>query len=356
MLEMVFIMLNSLPFRIILTFFVLMLIRKLFFLGVYTSLKRDMKGKIVIITGSSAGIGKATASQLLNDGADVIFACRDEEKTKRVISSLPKELQKHSHFIKIDLCSFKSIISFVRTFDKQFPTVDILINNAAIFPQHFKITEDGIEETLQSNIMGHIVLTTMLLDKFNNCEAKVLNLASFAHIQSYITKQQIDDMAKDGTFKSIESEFFWNLWMKHHHYSNTKLGNIYFTKHLAEYTQSKYPNIKVVAVNPGLVYTEIARFMYINKVLGSIYNLLFFAYWWISKSALGGAQSTLQCCYLDFNELVSGGYYSDCALKACSNLASSKEIRDSFMKYLSVFFKKSKSLQGHDFLQHELLL
>jgi retinol dehydrogenase-12 len=355
MLEMISIILNSFFFKIFLVLLVLMLIRKIFFLGVYTQLKCNMKGKVVIVTGSSAGIGKATALELLKDGADVVFACRDENKTKRVISTLPEDQQQRAHFIKIDLCSFKSVLGFVKEFKNKFDTIDILINNAAIFPHHFKITDDGIEETLQTNTMGHILLTTLLLEKFNTQGGKIINVSSFAHSQSYLNKQMLDQMVNDETFREIENEFFWNMWMKHHHYSNTKLGNIYFAKHLAEYVESKYPNIKVCAINPGLVYTEISRFVYTNKFTGIVYDLMFFVYWWFSKTAVGGAQTSLHCCYLDFNELVSGGYYSNCALKTCSSLACSKEIRDQFMRYVSIYFKKCRSLHEHEFLKHDLL-
>ncbi len=69
--------------------FILYLIRK-FFNGPATNLSKDMKDKIIVITGSSAGIGKETAKNLLIRNAIVIFANRDEEKTNKVISNMIK--------------------------------------------------------------------------------------------------------------------------------------------------------------------------------------------------------------------------------------------------------------------------
>jgi NAD(P)-dependent dehydrogenase (short-subunit alcohol dehydrogenase family) len=353
--DVIFYFLNSLVFKISLIFIALYTIRKLFLLGTFTNLKQNMKGKVILVTGSSSGIGKATALQLLNDGANVIFACRDDIKAKEIFAGFNSEQIERAHYIKFDLGSFKSVHNLAEEFSQKYSTLDILINNAAIFPGHFKITEDNIEESLQINTMGHILLTTLLLDKFNKNGAKIINLTSFAHVQSYLTVNKVEEMIRDDKFTGIENEFFWNMWMKHHHYSNTKLGNIYFAQHLAEYAQDKHPHIKVVAVNPGLVYTEIARFVYTSKITAVIYNIFFFMHWYISKTPMGGAQTPLHCCYLDFNEMVSGGYYSDCKLKSCSRLASNKDVRDCFMKYLAINFKKSDFLKSHEFTTHELL-
>jgi FlaA1/EpsC-like NDP-sugar epimerase len=63
---------------------VIYLLRK-YFNGPFTKHRRSMKGKIIIITGASAGIGKESALQLLEDGADVIFATRDKKKLMKLL-------------------------------------------------------------------------------------------------------------------------------------------------------------------------------------------------------------------------------------------------------------------------------
>lgn len=323
-------------------------IRKIFLVGTFTPLKKSLVGKLVIVTGSSAGIGKATAHQLLKDGATVIYACRDEEKTRKVFQEIEKEdkeLIKRAHFIKLNLNSFSSVKSFVEEFNKKFVNLDILINNAATFPIDFEVTKDKLESIYQQNYFSQVVLTLMLLDKFNKKEAKILNLSSFCHIQCDFTLESIEEMKRDLTYKKMNDNYFGNVWIKHYHYANTKTALILFTNHLAEYLQKYYPHIKTASVNPGLVYTEFARFFSEHKYLGKIYSVFFFTYMYIAKTPISGAQSSLHCCYLDFENFVSGAYYSDCKVGNLSCLAKDKTIRDAFVKYTKEFLREREDLK-----------
>jgi short-subunit dehydrogenase len=122
------------------------------------------------------------------------------------------------------------------------------------------------------------------------------------------------------------------IWTQHTHYTNTKLGCIYFTQYLTEYLNKNHPHIKTICVNPGLVYTNIGRFIMDHKWIGTIYHYFFFTYLYIAKSALAGAQTVLHTCYLDWKDITSSGYYSDNELKTVSKLAMNKEMRDNFMR------------------------
>ena len=98
--------------------------------GRFTNLRKNMKGKVVIITGSSAGLGKETAFQLLEDGADVIFACRDESKTLNVINShefTNQDCKKRAHFVKLDLASFEDVSNFAEKIKKTFNLFAIVL-------------------------------------------------------------------------------------------------------------------------------------------------------------------------------------------------------------------------------------
>jgi len=323
----------------------LYLIRIIFLTGYFTPLKKSMKGKIVIVTGASAGIGKATAFQLLKDGAEVIYACRNKEKTMKVfddIEKIDKTLLDKAHFMLLDLSSFKSVIEFSKNFQNKYKKVDILINNAATFPRNFKITEDNIESVFQENYFSLVLLCQLLIDSLDKNEGRILNLASFAHVQCDYTEESINILKKDSSFTSINNAYFSNMWTQHYHYSNTKTAIIYYTSHLSEILAKKYPHIKAVSVNPVLVYTEFARFFSEHEYGKYIFKVLFFMYKYIAKTPIGGAQSSLHCCYLDFKDLLSGAYYSDCKLGKLSRLAKDKKIRDMVMEYTFEILNKNQ--------------
>ena len=83
--------------------FVLWLVRR-FFNGPSYTVSKDMKGKLIIITGASNGIGKEAAFDLLRKSAKVIFACRDEKKTMNV-SLLLKNLMSSIQIGKLTFLS-----------------------------------------------------------------------------------------------------------------------------------------------------------------------------------------------------------------------------------------------------------
>ena len=62
--------------------------------GPLNPIKKDLKGKLIIVTGSSDGIGLETAKDLLKSNATVIFACRNKNKTETIINSFPENLKK----------------------------------------------------------------------------------------------------------------------------------------------------------------------------------------------------------------------------------------------------------------------
>ena len=93
-----------------------------------TDLSKDLTGYLIIVTGSSAGIGKITAFKLLKKGATVIFACRNQSKTNEVLNTLPEKLRQKAIFMKLDLSSLTSVENFVKEFTETYEKLDILIN------------------------------------------------------------------------------------------------------------------------------------------------------------------------------------------------------------------------------------
>jgi NAD(P)-dependent dehydrogenase (short-subunit alcohol dehydrogenase family) len=147
----------NVKFLIVPIYILFKIFRKFIILGPYVENLPDLTAKTIIITGerninlnlgSSSGIGQSTAEILAKQGATIIFACRNEKKTKKVIHQIQSKLEGISkenqlHFIEIDLSNFKSIELFHQHFDQKFGRLDILINNAAVISRVEKKTNDN---------------------------------------------------------------------------------------------------------------------------------------------------------------------------------------------------------------------
>ena len=297
----------------------LIIIFALFFLRKYLrggqcKSKHSMEGKVVIITGASSGIGKESAIDLVKHGARVILACRNEKKTKKAMESLNEQEKKLIHYIRLDLSDFNSIIEFVDTVKKGYIKIDILMNNAGLFPQNYEITKDKMEYYLQTNFVGHVLLTFLLFDMLDKNDSRIINLSSVAYTatdyKNDINIKEMYDLTK------TEKKYYKNIQGKSHLYGNTKILMIYFSKFLQKLCEEKYTYIKSAAVHPGAVDTEFMRFINNNNfIITYAFQVFIPIMKYFFKTPIDGAQTQLNLCYIPFNEFISGGYYSDCKVR-----------------------------------------
>ena len=300
--------------------------------------KHDMSGKFIIITGASGGLGKETALDLIKNNARGIFACRIESKAKDAMKLIPNNLKKNAEFLKIDLCSFKSIKEFADKIKSNYPKIDILMNNAGANPTKFILTEDKLDSFIEGNFIGHIYLTTLLLPHFKQ-KSRIINLSSLAHAFAKINKGDILNFSNNDF---IEKKFYTGLSSAFELYSDTKLFMMYFTQYLSLlFEEEKYKNIKSVCLHPGLVNTEFFEKMSQNFASA---KLLFSVGDWamslFAKTPIEGCQTQLYLCYADWDELVSGDYYADCERINTFELGRSKEIRNEVMEWSVNLIKK----------------
>jgi NAD(P)-dependent dehydrogenase (short-subunit alcohol dehydrogenase family) len=306
--------------------------------GPFSKHRRNMKGKVIIITGSSAGLGKESALQLLNDGADVVFATRDKSKTFQILDTLSKENRERAHWIHLDLCSLKSVDSFVEGFRAIFSKVDILMNNAGGLPSEYCITDDNIDSWMQANHISHMYLTYLLIDNFDKEEGRIINVSSVTHKIADFTENSVEKiMGDEGHVRTYYNSFL----RKHVWYGNTKLANIYLTSYLAEVLEKKYPHIKTFSLHPGVVNTEFTRYFSESTILRLSFKLLYPLIYYGTKTSLAGAQTQLDLCYRDLKELENGGYFLDCRLAATSNLGKNNKVRDLVIEHSYNLLKRS---------------
>jgi retinol dehydrogenase 14 len=117
-----------------------------------------MRGKVVVITGASGGVGKEAARGLASRGATVVIVGRDAQK----IAATAKELG--VEFIAGDIGSIHDAKRIAREVRERFQRIDVLVHNAAAIPQTRRETVDGNEEALAVNVLAPYVLTTELAD------------------------------------------------------------------------------------------------------------------------------------------------------------------------------------------------
>ena len=309
--------------------------------GPLNPIKKDLTGKLIIVTGSSDGIGLETAKDLLNSNAKVIFACRNKNKTEAILNKFPENLKKNSIFLELDLESFKSIENFVKEIKLKYPKVDILINNAGMAVGNMKKTEDGYIDTYQVNYLGNALLTLLLLDHFNEKESKIINVSSRAYKRSKI----MEGYSKYLNNYDLMLDYYTKNQSKRMLYADTKLLLNYFTQYLAHLFEEKYPHLKIFCLHPGVILTN---FFKIKNIIFKILYILIFKniLYLLTKDIVHGAQTTLFLTYSDNKDLVNGGYYADVKFEQYTPKAKEEKLKNEMVnETLNILKGKYKELE-----------
>ena len=156
--------------------------------------------------------------------------------------------------------------------------------------------------TLQSNHLGHFLLTNLLLDRLREApKARIVNVSSLAHAAKYTKNIDFNDL---------------DMKTKKHHggdaYCNSKLLNILFTKELSRRLADT--NITTYTLHPGVIETEIFRdFFKGDNLFYTMFQILAWPFVkLVMKNAWQGAQTTIYCAVDENLDGISGKYYSDC--------------------------------------------
>ncbi len=162
-----------------------------------------MKNKIILITGATSGIGKQTAISLATMGATVIVTGRNQQNGEEAIKEI-KAISKNENIdlILADISTIAGIKSLVTKFKSKYNHLDILINNAGLAGNEYKITVDGFEANFAVNVVAPYVLTTLLLDTLKAGEnARVITLTG----GDLPSKIQLDNIQSEKSFDGLST-------------------------------------------------------------------------------------------------------------------------------------------------------
>jgi len=289
-------------------------------------IKRSLKGKVVVITGGTAGIGKETVLELATHGATVHVLARDLQKAERFIGEIRESTcSKDIHIHHVDLSDFASVRAFAKKFLDTGSPLHVLINNAGMANVVKKMTVDGNEETTQANHLSHFLLTNLLLDRLTQtAPSRVVNVASVAH--RFVKTKEFD--VRDINFNNQ-----FNKWEGFKAYCWSKLMNVLFTRDLAR--RLRATGVTVNCLHPGGVCTELFR-------SNAWRNPMIIVTWLMGpllKSAREGAQTSLYLAEAQAVENVTGQYFANCAPSSISLLAADDRLA-------SDLWKESEKLTG----------
>jgi NAD(P)-dependent dehydrogenase (short-subunit alcohol dehydrogenase family) len=196
-----------------------------------------VRGKTVVITGATSGIGEIAALKLAAAGARIVFVARDEKRAKSLLSRLAPGM--HAYHLA-ELSTLRAMKQVGAEIARSEPVIDVLINNAAGLFARRHVTEDGLERTFAINHMAYFVLTALLLDRLKAApHARIVNTASAVHRSGKIDFDDLHFARGFGTRRA---------------YARSKLCNILFTRELARRLAGE--TVTANSLHPGLVATR----------------------------------------------------------------------------------------------------
>lgn len=202
-----------------------------------------MSESILAITGPTAGIGYGAVKVLAQSFDRVLLLNRNMEKGEKLKEELLNSATDVKvDVIKCDLSDLGSVRSAADLIKERYTHIDCLINNAGMFTNAKKESPDGYELMMATNYLGHFLLTHELLPLILNSERKQIIVVTS---NAYKAAPMAEPFFKPKHFSMIKG------------YGRSKLGTLYLAQELHE--QYSGQGLKVTAVHPGLVATDIGK-------------------------------------------------------------------------------------------------
>ena len=267
-----------------------------------------LDGKVVLVTGGNAGVGKETAVGLAARGAHVVITSRNQERGAGAVADIRARSGSDAvEVMPLDLASLPSIHDFARDFLARSERLDVLIDNAGLVMGQRTETEDGFETTFGVNHLGHFLLTNLLLDRLRaSVPSRIVVVSSHAHKQAR-HGLDFDDLQSEQGYKPFDA------------YSKSKLANIYFARELARRLEGS--NVTANALHPGFVASRFGR----DGDMGTMVGLGMVLVRPFAINSTKGARTSIWLASAPEGAATSGGYFFRCAPSTPSGIAQHDE-------------------------------
>jgi len=200
-----------------------------------------MGGKIVVITGGTGGIGKATATGLATLGARVGITGRDPARAEQAAADIRAASGNPAvDAFAADMGSQNELRQLAAVVLEAYPRLDVLVNNVGGFWAHRHSTADGLERTFALNHLAPFLLTNLLMDRLKaSAPARVITVSSGAQSMGRI---EFDDLQGARSYSGQRA------------YNQSKLANVMFTNELARRLHGT--RVMANSLHPGVVRTN----------------------------------------------------------------------------------------------------
>jgi retinol dehydrogenase 14 len=200
-----------------------------------------MAGKVVLITGGTGGIGKATAIGLATLGARVGITGRDLARAEQAAAGIRAASGNPAvDAFAADMTSQAEVRRLAAAVLDAYPRLDVLVNNVGGFWAHRHETADGLEHTFALNHLAAFLLTNLLVDRLKaSAPARVVTVASHVQAEGRI---DFDDLEGAHSYSGQRA------------YSQSKLASVMFTNELARRLEGT--GVTANSLHPGVVRTN----------------------------------------------------------------------------------------------------
>ena len=307
----------------------------------------NLKGKRILVTGVSAGIGVETARSLVAHAAEVVGAARDLNKAKAATEQVSKAAAANGgsfSLIELDLANLKSVRACADQLLSNGEAFDVVIANAGVMATPFGHTADGFETQFGTNHLGHFVLVNRIASLIRD-GGRLINLSSAGHRYSNVDLE-------DPNFERTTYEPFVA-------YGRSKTANILFA--VAFDKRHRDRGVRAAAVHPGGIKTELGRYVEpgrLEKVIGEINQQLAAQgkgpFQW--KSIPQGAATSVWAAVVAPADEIGGRYCENCHVgnvvpDDATITAVSEGVRGYAVdvKTAEALWKKSEEMVGESF-------